>query len=71
LNIQREEKSIHEDVLATITLIAENPNEDEEALIERLIAQGYEALQAELLIAFALLGLGRPVIARMEMQVKV
>lgn len=57
--------TIRDDVLITASLIADDPS-DERAIVERLVAQGYDAFRAELLIAFVPLGLARPVIARLE-----
>ncbi len=59
-----------DDVLLTIELIADTYSSDEpgaeQMVVERLIDQSYDALQAELLIAFVPLGLARPVIKRIK-----
>jgi len=51
------------DVLTTASLLAEHS--DEEATVERLVAQGFGRLQAELLVAFVPLGLARAIITRL------
>jgi hypothetical protein len=53
------------DILKAVALIADDPSADEREIVERLVAQGYDALRAELLVAFAPLGLGRAVITRL------
>jgi hypothetical protein len=59
-------KCIHEDVLITAGLFGENPSAHENTLVEFLVAQGYNPMRAEVLVAFVPLGLARPVIARLE-----
>jgi hypothetical protein len=60
--------AIRDDVLKTIETIASlahDSSADENTVVERLVAQGYDVLRAELLTAFVPLGLARPVIARL------
>lgn len=56
---------IRDDVLTTAALIAEDPSADEQEIVWRLVARGYDRLRAELLISLVPLGLARAVIARL------
>jgi hypothetical protein len=58
-------KNMRNDVLTTARIIGDFPLASEQSIVERLVAQGYKALQAELLVTFVPLGLGRAVIARL------
>jgi hypothetical protein len=54
------------DVLTTAAVIANDPSaETDQVFVEELVARGYDALRAEVLVAFVPLGLARPVIARL------
>jgi hypothetical protein len=57
--------TLREDVLTTTAIMEEVISSGEYVVVERLVAQGYSELQAELLLAFVPLGLGRAVIARL------
>lgn len=56
--------TMRDDVLTTLALISDNPSADEGTIVELLVAQGYDRLRAEVLIAFVPLGLARALIAR-------
>lgn len=58
--------TVRDDVLTTIALIGNDPKANEQTIVERLVAQDYEVLQAELLVAFVPLGLARVIIARLH-----
>lgn len=57
--------AIRDDVLATLAVMSNNPSADEGRIVELLVAQGYDRLRAEVLIAFVPLGLARALIARL------
>jgi hypothetical protein len=57
--------TIRDDVLKTAFLMADF-YESESEVVERLVAQGFDVLRAELLMVFVPLGLARSVIARLE-----
>lgn len=57
--------TLRDDILTTTAVMEEVITLGEHAVVERLVAQGYSELQAELLVAFVPLGLGRAVIARL------
>ena len=62
---------MHEDVVTTVRVIAENPDANEALLVECLRSIGYETLQAELLVAFVPLGLARAIISRLPAAVPI
>lgn len=60
--------TIREDVLRTAALIAHTQSPGislEQAVVERLVSEGYSRIRAEVLVAFVPLGLGRALIARL------
>jgi len=56
--------TIRDDVLKTAILMADFYDSENE-IVERLVAQGYDVLRAELLMVFVPLGLARSVITRL------
>jgi hypothetical protein len=57
---------IHDDVLTTAALMGENPDSEDDTIVERLVERGYNRLRAEVLVVFVPLGLARPLIARLN-----
>ena len=56
---------MRDDILKAVDLFAAAPTAREQEIVERLTEKGYDALRAELLVAFVPLGLGRAVISRL------
>jgi hypothetical protein len=62
--------TLRDDVLKTATLLADCAASEQE-IVERLVAQGYDVLRAELLMVFVPLGLARSLIARLSDELSV
>lgn len=62
---------MREDVITTVRIIAENRDANEALLVDCLRSIGYETLQAELLVAFVALGLGRTIISRLPADIPI
>jgi hypothetical protein len=60
--------SLRNDVLTTIGVMAGNPDASEGEIVDFLRCLGYDDLQAEILVAFIPLGLGRAVIRRLPVE---
>jgi hypothetical protein len=57
--------TLHEDVFTTVAAIEAVDAKDDQAIVDELIARGYDALRAELLAVFVPMGLARAVIDRL------
>ena len=58
--------SVRKDCFSILDVIGENPDADEDLVVEQLLRRGFERLRAELLLVFVPLGLARAVIQRLE-----
>ncbi len=61
-------RSLRDDVLTTVRVIAETPDAHEEEIVSSLRSFGYQTLRAELLVVFVPLGLARGLIYRLPEQ---
>jgi hypothetical protein len=57
--------TLRDDVLRTTAVMATSVSDDDHVVVERLIAEGFSQLRAEVLLVFVPLGLSRAVIARL------
>ena len=60
--------SIRNDVITTARIIGDSALASEQSIVERLVLEGYDVLQSELLVTFVPLGLGRAAIARLPVE---
>jgi hypothetical protein len=58
--------TLHEDIFTTVAAFGATRATTDEAIVNELIARGYDPLRAELLAVFVPLGLARAVIARLS-----
>src|SRR4051812_1711317 len=56
--------TVRDDVLTAVAVMGDARFTEDKTIIERLFAQGYDLLRAEILLAFVPLGIGRAVIPR-------
>ena len=56
---------LRDHIMTLAALMAEYTSADEQTIVEHMVAHGHTVLQAELLVAFAPLGLARPLISRL------
>ena len=57
--------TLRDDILITSRVISDSRTSDDGSIVAQLVRRGYGPLQAELLVAFVPLGLGRAVIGRL------